>query len=276
MRNEIEYVIEPQKRKLLDFREIWRYKELFYFFAWRDIKVKYKQTFLGIFWVLIQPVVTVLIFSVFFGRALQVPSLDLPYPLFVFSGLLFWTFFSTGVSNASNSIIAHSSIIKKIYFPRLVIPLSAILVLLVDFFIAFILFIAMMIFYKVSVPLDKIFLLWPVAVALLLIATAGMSCLLAALSVKYRDFRHIIPFALQVTLFLTPVIYPTTVIAHDWIKNILALNPVYAPIMLFKMSLTNTPIDMSLVAISVTSSLVFLLLGIYYFKRTENYFADIA
>jgi lipopolysaccharide transport system permease protein len=276
MANELEYVIDPSKKKILELQELWRYKELFYFFTWRDVKVKYKQTVLGIFWVVIQPVLTVLIFSLFFGRALQVPSLDLPYPIFVFSGLLFWNLFSSSVNNASNSITTHAPIIKKIYFPRIIIPLSVIIVALLDFLIAFVLFILLLFYFKINVNPLQILLLWPAAFILLLVATVGISCLLAALSVKYRDFRYVIPFALQVTLFVTPVIYPTSVIENKWISTVLACNPVYAPIMLFKMPLIHNATDLNLMMISSISAFIFFAAGIYYFKKTEDYFADIA
>jgi lipopolysaccharide transport system permease protein len=276
MANELEYVIDPSKKRILEIQELWRYKELFYFFTWRDVKVKYKQTFLGVFWVVIQPILTVLIFSLFFGRALQVPSLNLPYPVFVFSGLLFWNLFSSSLNNASNSITSHAPIIKKIYFPRLIIPLSAIIVALLDFLIAFVLFIFLLFYFEINVKPMQIFLLWPAAFVLLLVATVGLSCLLAALSVKYRDFRYVIPFALQVTLFVTPVIYPTSVVGNKWISTLLACNPVYAPIMIFKMPLTHNSPDLKLILISSISAFIFLIAGIYYFKKTEDYFADIA
>jgi lipopolysaccharide transport system permease protein len=273
MENRVEYVIES-KRKAVDWKEIWQYRELFYFFTWRDVKVKYKQTVLGLLWVVLQPVITVLIFSLFFGRALNVPSQGLPYPLFVFSGLLLWTVFSSGITGAGSSMLSHSNIIKKIYFPRIIIPISAILVSCIDFLVAFTVFFLMMIYYKTGVDVAKLFIFWPAAILLTFIGTLGIGCWLAALNVKYRDFRYIIPFGLQVALFVSPVLYPVSIVENTWINHVLAVNPMYAAITLFRLPLIGGA-DLDLIVISIISSVLLLLVGIYYFKKTEAVFADI-
>ena len=275
MADEFELRIEPPKKLSFGFKELWLYRELFYFFTWRDVKVRYKQTTLGILWVLIQPILTVTIFTVFFGRALKIPSGGIPYPVFVFSGLLFWNAFSASVVNAGTSMISNAPIIKKIYFPRLIIPLSNLLVALVDWLIAFILFISITFVYSVDVNWLQAIFLWPLATFVMIVGTAGVSCWLAALNVKYRDFRYVIPFTLQVMLFLTPVIYPINILYYPELQYVLALNPMYAVIELFRFPMVQQ-VDFILLAISLCSSIVFLLVGVYYFKSTEHYFADLA
>jgi lipopolysaccharide transport system permease protein len=271
-----EYTIEPKRRNLLNLSELWEYRELFYFFAWRDVKVKYKQTVLGLLWVVLQPLTSVLIFSLFFGRALNIPSLGLPYPVFVFSGLLLWNLFSTSISSAGNSMISHGPIIKKIYFPRLIIPISTIIVTAVDFLIAFLLFVAMLLFYDVRFSIIDILLFWPLATALTFLGTLGIVCWLSALTVKYRDVRYIIPFGLQIALFLSPVIYPVGIIKIEWVNYILAINPMYAAITIFRLPLVGGELNYPLFLISCASTCFFFIFGTYYFKKTESYFADLA
>ncbi len=189
MEEETEMIIEPSRALSLNLRELWQYRELFYFFTWRDIKVKYKQTILGVVWVVLQPVMTVLIFSLFFGRALNVPSQGIDYPVFVFSGLLLWTVFSSGISNDGNSMITNALIIKKIYFPRLIFPIAAILVSFFDFLVSFFVFFIFLIGYGTPFHIGQALLYWPLAIFLTVLGTMGFSCWLAALNVKYRDFR---------------------------------------------------------------------------------------
>lgn len=274
--NQQEMVIEPVSRFSIGLRELWRYRELFYFFTWRDVKVKYKQTTLGVLWVVLQPIVTVVVFSLFFGRALSVPSEGIPYPVFVFSGLLLWTFFSSSISNAGTSMITQASIIKKIYFPRIVIPISVILAALIDFMVAFVVFVIALIYYQIDIDIVKLLLCWPAALILMLTGTIGLSCWLSALVVKYRDFRYVIPFVLQLLLFLTPIIYPVSIIKYPWIKYGLAMNPMSGAIALFRMPFIEFQEPAILIVISVLSALIFLLGGIFYFRRTEVFFADLA
>jgi len=260
---------------LFNFKEIWNYKELFYFFTWRDIKIKYKQTAFGFLWAILQPLFMMVIFTLFLGRGLNIPSQDLPYPIFVFSGLLLWNTFSAGLTNSANSMVNNAQIIKKIYFPRLVIPVSSILVALFDFLMTFILFVPLLIFYQQPVSLVAIWS-WPLAIVVCLIATVGPGTLLAALNVKYRDFRYVIPFLVQVLFFLTPVIYPVSVLKYPSLQYVLALSPMYSAIELFRYPLTGVELNLTFLMVSLISNFFLLLVGLIYFKRTEDFFADFA
>jgi lipopolysaccharide transport system permease protein len=269
----MEYEIKPRKRASLGLGELWQFRELFYFFTWRDIRVKYKQTFLGFAWAVIQPFFLMLAFTLFFGK--NDLKLTIPYPLFAFSGLILWNIFSTGIATAGNSVVANSNIIKKIYFPRLIIPVSSILVAFFDFLMTLPFLIGMLAWYHVMPSFAHIWML-PAGILLTVIATIGPGCLLAALNVKYRDFRYAIPFLVQFLLFVTPVIYPEHYIQNIWLQKLLALNPMAAPISLFRGFIIGQPVDASLCAISCFSALFFLVAGIYFFRKTENYFADLA
>jgi lipopolysaccharide transport system permease protein len=275
MSEQVEYVVDADKRKLFDWQELWNYKELFYFFTWRDIKIKYKQTALGFLWAILQPLVMMLIFTFFFGRALNVPSQDLPYPVFVFSGLLLWNTFSSGLTNSANSMVNNAQIIKKIYFPRLIIPVSSILVALFDFLMAFILFVPLLFLYRQPVAWIAV-VCWPFALAISLVATLGPGCLLAALNVKYRDFRYVIPFLVQILFFLTPVIYPVSLIKQPVLQYLLVMSPMYAAVEIFRYPLSGVELNMTFLTVSLSSGIVLLLGGLVYFKRTEDFFADLA
>lgn len=271
-----EYVIDAERQKLIDWKEIWAYRELFYFFTWRDIKIKYKQTVLGFLWAILQPLLMMIIFTFFFGRALTIPSQNMPYPLFVFSGLLIWNMFSSGLSSASNSMVSNAIIIKKIYFPRVVIPASALLVALFDFLMSSILFVALLLYYQWPVTIHFLWS-WPLAIVVALLATLGQGCLLAALNVKYRDFRYVIPFMIQILFFLTPVIYPVSFLKYPALQYFLACNPMYAAVEFFRLPLTQgTQLNAAYLTISLSSCFLFLLIGMIYFKRTEEFFADLA
>lgn len=272
---EFEYTIESTHRGLFDWRELWRYRELFYFFTWRDIKIKYKQTVLGFLWAVLQPLLMMVIFTFFFGKALNIPSQSLPYPVYVFSGLLIWNLFSTGLTNASNSMVNNASIIKKIYFPRLIIPVSSILVSLFDFFMAFVLFAAVLLYYQQPVIWQAIFI-WPLAIVVGVVATMGLGSWLAALNVKYRDFRYVIPFLVQVFFFLTPIIYPISLLKYPVLQYVLACSPMYAAIELFRYPLIGELANPSFFYLSTLSGILLLFIGILYFKRTEDFFADFA
>jgi lipopolysaccharide transport system permease protein len=248
---------------------------LFYFFAWRDIKLKYKQTVLGIAWVVLQPLLMMAIFTLFFGRVLNIPSQSLPYPIFVFSGLLIWNVFSAGVTGAASSMINNASIIKKIYFPRLIIPISSVVVSLFDFLMAFGLFVILLLFYQQPVSLNAFFF-WPLAVLLALISTIGPGIFLAALTVKYRDFRYVVPFVIQILFFLTPIIYPISLLKHPVLGYLIVLSPMFAAVEFFRQPLTGSVLSWNLLSMSVGSAILLLVVGMYYFKRTEDFFADLA
>lgn len=269
------YTIEPTRRNLFDWKEVWRYRELFYFFTWRDIKIKYKQTALGFLWVILQPLLMMLIFTFFFGQAIGIDSGSLPYPVYVLSGLLIWNAFSSGLTSSANSMVANALIIRKIYFPRLVIPVSSILVALFDLAISFILFIGALIYFKTNVSWIALWA-WPAAVLLGGFATMGLGCWIAALNVKYRDFRYVIPFLVQILFFLSPVIYPASLLKYPLLQYLMSASPLYAAVELFRSPLTGIYPDMTLMMISCSVNLVLLLIGVIYFRSTEDFFADFA
>lgn len=272
----IEFEIKPQSKFSIGLKELWEYRELFYFFTLRDIKVKYKQTVLGFLWAVLQPLAMALLFSFFIGKAItNYTNMQTPYVVFALSGLVLWGIFSSGISNAGNSMVSNANIIKKIYFPRLIIPISAVLVGVFDFFMAFIVFIIFCFFNHVTFCWQAI-IYFPLGVVLTSIATFGIGTFLAALNVKYRDFRYIIPFLVQFLLFLTPVIYPITITSNIYLKVVMALNPMTAPLDIFRAGIGVGHIDFISDGISILSSLILFLIGLVYFRKTEAYFADLA
>ncbi len=272
----MEFEIKPQSKFSLGLRELWEYRELFYFFTWRDVKVKYKQTVLGFLWAILQPLFMTFIFTLFLGESIsQKTHLSIPYPLFALSGMLLWGIFSGGMSNAANSMVNNANIIKKIYFPRLIIPISAILGVLVDFFIAFFVFVILLFIYKVDINFSAIIFL-PVSIFITCLSAMGCGFLLAALNVKYRDVRYIIPFMVQGLLFLTPVMYPATISSNKTVQFILQLNPLSGALELMRNLFTGYAVNYDTVFLSLTSSLLLFITGIIYFRKTESYFADLA
>ena len=272
----MEYEIRPASKISLGLKELWEFRELFYFFTWRDIKVKYKQTILGILWAILQPFMLMLVFTMFFGQALGVHTdNNTPYPIFVYSGLLLWNIFSSGLANASNSMVSNSGIIKKIYFPRLIIPMSAILVALFDFLMALVVYIVILIYYGQAVNLNIIIYL-PLSIFITILATFGLGTWLSAINVKYRDFRYVIPFLIQILLFLTPVIYPVSIIKFKWAQTILMLNPMAGAIDLLRSSVTHSAVNLQLVMTSLCVSILLFFAGLFYFRKTEYYFADLS
>jgi lipopolysaccharide transport system permease protein len=267
--------IKPASGFSLGFKELWQYRELFYFFSWRDIKGKYKQATLGILWALLQPLGLMVIFTFLFSKTWPINTGDIQYPVFVLTGLIAWNFFSHAVANGSESIIRQEKIINKIYFPRLIIPGAAVLVAFFDFIMGLIIFIIFCTIYKQPVQLSAL-LYYPIAIALLLITAFGFSSFLSALTVKYRDFRYTIPFLLQVLFFASQVIYPLQSVQQQWVKYVLALNPVNAAIELFRapLSANNNP-DWAIVGIGAITAVLIFVIGIYIFKKTEAYFADL-
>lgn len=278
----IEYTIKPPGKFSLNLQELWIFKELFYFFTWRDIKVKYKQTVLGFVWAVLQPFLMMMIFVVFFSRLLNVPTDNIPAPVFYYSGLLLWNIFSTGITSAGNSMVSNANIIKKIYFPRLIIPMSSILVALFDFLMAMIVFFAILTYFEFTmvsfvVNYGKLILYLPLAVFITIFHTFGLGTFLASLNVKYRDFRYVIPFMVQFLLFVTPVIYPVSIFGDvSWAKYLMALNPMTGAVTLGRAAFTDLPIEWNLIFISLAMTVVFFVLGVYIFRKTEAYFADVA
>jgi lipopolysaccharide transport system permease protein len=272
---EFEQVTEASSSSAIDWKEIWRYRELFYFFAWRDIRIKYKQTVLGFLWVVLQPLLMMIIFTFLFGKALNIPSERIPYPVYVFSGLVLWNLFSAGLTAAANSMISNASIIKKVYFPRLVIPASSILVAMFDFLVALCMFIALLIYYGQPVSWQCVWA-WPLSLLIAISCTLGLGCGLAALNVKYRDFRYVIPFLVQILFFVTPIIYPPAILPSRYMIYAISVSPMYAAIELFRFPITGSLPAGSQLALSLLSCVIFLVAGILYFRRSENGFVDIA
>src|SRR3989344_3525045 len=267
-------VIRPKKTfSLRDLSELWAYRELLLFFMWRDLKVRYKQTAIGVSWAVLQPFLTMVVFSVFFGTLLGVPSDNVPYPIFVYVGLLFWQFFSGALSDTANALVGNQAIVTKVYFPRLILPLSSVSTKLVDFVIAAVILAGMMA-YCGYVPNLEGLLVLPLLLIISFMAAVGGGLFLAALNVKYRDVRHALPFFIQILLFVTPVIYPASIAGkYSWI---LAMNPMMGVIQTARAGLLDaTPINWFLVVLSFLAALVMLLIGTVYFKKVERYFADI-
>ncbi len=266
--------IEPSKGWVsLKFREIWEYRELLYFLIWRDVKIRYKQTVLGIGWAIIQPFLTMVVFSIFFGKLAKVPSDGIPYPIFAYAGLVPWTFFSNGLSKGSNSLVSSSNLIKKIYFPRLIIPVSSVLSGLLDFILAFIILIGMMFYFGIF-PGSKI--IWiPLLLSLSLLTSLSVSLWLSAMNVQFRDVQYITPFLTQLWLFATPIAYPSSLLSEPW-RTIYGLNPMVGVVEGFRWALLNT--DTAPGPVIVVSSLVTVILligGALYFRRMEKSFADV-
>jgi lipopolysaccharide transport system permease protein len=267
-------IIEPKKGWLpVDLKEIWNYRELLYFLTKRDIKVRYKQTVLGGLWAIIQPVFTMVVFTLFFGRLAKMPSDGIPYPIFVYAGLLPWTYFANALSASGNSLVGSANLITKVYFPRLIIPASASLAGLLDFFIAMLVMGAMMIYYQ-FVPSIGI-LLFPFLVGLTFLCAVGVGLWLSALNVQYRDIRYVIPFLVQLWMFVSPVIYPISMVPQKY-QWLLALNPMGGVIEAYRASLLgHIPINWSMLGISTAIIIILFLSGLYYFRRMEKTFADV-
>lgn len=267
--------IKPRTNPLaIDFAELWHYRELFIIFAWRDIKVRYKQTFLGGAWAIFQPLVSTFIFTVFFGRLAKIPSGALPYSLFVLCGLVFWNFFSGALTHASNSLIENENIVKKVYFPRLILPLSSIITSFIDFSISLVM---MLIFAFVLGYIPSLMFIPILLIGILVagIGAGGLGLFLSSFNVKYRDVRYILPFFIQTMLFLTPVIYPTAIVSNTN-KYIMALNPMTGVIEAIRVTVAGVgTVDWLLLGLSSASAILFFIIGLIYFRQTEAFFADI-
>lgn len=266
-------VIRPSKGwTALDLAELWQYRELMFFLSWRDIQVRYKQTALGVAWAVIQPVFTMVVFSVFFGRLAGISSDGLPYPIFVLCALLPWQLFAYSLTESSNSLVANQQLITKVYFPRLVIPVSVVLASLVDFVIAFVVLIGMMGYYHI-IPTQAIWTL-PLFVLLAVSVALGVGLWLSALNVRYRDVRYALPFLTQVWMLATPIAYPSSLLPKQW-RAVYGLNPMAGVVEGFRWALLGTATSpAALLTVSVFVTLVILLSGLYYFRRMERTFAD--
>jgi lipopolysaccharide transport system permease protein len=262
----------PGSWHAVDLRELWRYRELIYFLLWRDLKVRYKQTAIGAAWAVLQPLLTVVVFSVVFGRLVSVPSEGVPYPVFSYSALVPWTFFATAVTRAGSSLIQDPNLISKVYFPRLVMPLAAVSALLLDFAIAFAVLIGLMLFYGLHPGPAALAL--PLLLVLVYVTALGIGLWVSAANVKYRDINYVIPFLTQFLLFLSPVVYPTALVPDAWLP-VYSLNPMVGVIEGFRWALLGTPIDTTSILVSTVSAVVLCACGLLYFRRMEREFADV-
>ena len=269
-----EIVIEPRSGwAALDLLEIWRHRELAYFLAWRDVKVRYKQTVLGAVWAVLQPLMTMLVFTIFFGRLGRMEQqTTVPYPVFVYVSLLPWQFFSFCVSQCSQSLISSANLISKVYFPRLLVPLATVGVGIVDFCVASLLLIGLMLWYHIAPTLSLALL--PLLLAGLLVASVGVGILLSALTVSYRDLRFAVPFMVQLWMFASPVAYSIEIVPERW-RLVYSLNPMAGLISGFRSSLLGEPLHWDCLGVSLCTGLVACLAGMFYFRTVERRFADI-
>ncbi len=267
--------IRPSKGWVsLKLGELWRFRELLYFLVWRDIKVRYKQTVIGAAWAIIQPFTTMVIFSIFFGQLAGIPSDGVPYPIFSYAALVPWTFFATGLANASNSLVGSANLIKKIYFPRLVIPLSAVLSNVVDFCLAFGVLMLMMLAYGILPTVNVIFL--PLFLLLAFSTALGAGLWLSAMNVQFRDVRYVVPFLTQAWLFITPIAYPSSLIQNETLRALYGLNPMAGVVEGFRWALLGTQRAFdATILVSALVSVLLLVSGAFYFRRMERTFADV-
>ncbi len=267
-------VIEPQSGwRVVNLGELWAYRDLLYFLTWRDVKVRYKQTVLGATWAILQPVMTMIVFSVFFGRLGGIDQrVEGPYPLFVYAGILPWTFFASAVVQSALSLISNAQLVTKVYFPRLIVPVSAILAATVDFGVSLAVMFGLMAWYGVA-PSAACWLL-PMLMVLLIAVAIGVGTFLAALVVSYRDFRYVVPFVMQIWMFASPVIYPPSWVDESW-RWLYALNPLVGVIEGFRAALLGYPLDLPTLGLSLLSTALLVVVGIGYFGHVERRFSDI-
>lgn len=272
--NQYHLIIEAGNTERHYWKDLWRYRELFYFLAWRDILVRYKQTAVGVLWALIRPLLTMIVFTVVFSKLAKLPSDGAPYPILVFAAMLPWQFFSSAFSEAGNSLIANANMISKVYFPRIVVPTSAVIVSFVDFLISGIILIVLMLWYEYF-PDWRIFTL-PLFILMAFAAAIGSGLWIAALNVKYRDFRYIIPFVVQLGLYISPVGFSSSIIPENW-RLLYSLNPMVGVIDGFRWAILggNVQIYWPGFFLSLSLVIVMLVFGIYYFRKTEKSFADL-
>jgi len=273
MSTTFELTIRPRKGwQAVDFKEVYLYWELLAFLIWRDIKIRYRQTVLGGLWALLQPFIAMLIFSFIFNRLAHVQSDGPPYKLFAYAGLAPWTFFSTSVTQSSNSLIANQQLVSKVYFPRIFIPLGAVGALLLDLALALLLFAVMMLYYRW--PLTPAVLWLPLFLLGTVLAAAGTGLILSALNVSFRDVKYAVPFLVQMGLFVTPVIYPARYVPERW-QLLMGLNPMAGMVIGFRHALLGSPASWGVILVSLASSVVLFVSGLFVFRRMESRFADI-
>ncbi|HYP52754.1 MAG TPA: ABC transporter permease [Pyrinomonadaceae bacterium] len=265
-------LIDAEEGASLDLRDLWSYRELLYFLTWRDIKVRYKQTLMGAAWVIIQPLATMLLFTVFFNRFAGVRSPDMPYPLFAYTGLLLWTFFAGGVVNGTNSLVNNTNLITKVYFPRMFIPAAAVAAGLVDMGVASLILVGLAVYYGVALTWSLALL--PLFVLLTLLLSLAVGLLISALTVKYRDLRHALPFLIQLWMFASPVIYPSEIVPERW-RWVLLVNPLAPVVEGFRSALVGRAFDGRAIAVAAVVTLALLVVSVFVFRRVEETFADV-
>jgi lipopolysaccharide transport system permease protein len=270
----VTWIHPPRGWAVPDLGELWRYRELLYFLVWRDIKVRYKQTVIGATWAILQPVAGMVVFSLFFGRLARLPSDGLPYPIFAFAALVPWTFFANGLALSTNSLVGSQNLINKIYFPRLAVPLAAVLSSLIDFALAFVVLLALMLGYGI-VPRAAALAVLPLLLVLACITSLGVGLWLSALNVKYRDVAYMLPFLIQFWLLATPIAYPSSLLGEPW-RTVYGINPMAGVVEGFRWALlgANTAPG-SIIFVSALVSLTVLVSGLFYFRRMEETFADV-
>lgn len=258
----------------LKLSELWAYRELLYYLIWRDIKVRYKQTFLGASWAVIQPFLTMVVFSLFFGKLAKMPSDGIPYPIFSYAALVPWTFFANGLTHSSNSLVGSSHLITKVYFPRLTIPIATVLSGVIDFALAFALLLVMMVYYGMTPTTNVVFL--PLFLLQALVTALGVGLWLSALNVEFRDVRYVVPFIIQIWLFATPIAYPSSLLSEPW-RTVYGLNPMVGVVEGFRWALLGTTSSASptLLIVSSVTAILLLVSGAFYFRRMEKTFADV-
>ena len=265
------FIIEPKKVSFAYLLELWSYRELCYFFVWRDLKVRYRQTLLGASWAILQPLITMLILSYVLGKLAKMPSNNVPYPIFFYSGLVLWTFFSNSVTNASTSLTMERNLITKVYFPRMLLSISKVITNLVDLALTSILLVILAIIFKV--PISWKLLLIPPVIVCLIVFTNSMGMLLAALNVIYRDVRYALPFVIQVLFFVTPIMFPLSLVPAEQ-RWLIALNPLAAIIELFRLSLFNIYLDIKLLIYCIGATTITFIISSYIFIKLEKVFAE--
>lgn len=269
------YVIEPGSSWAVDMRELWEYRELFFFLVWRDIKVRYAQTVLGAGWAILQPVLTMLVFSVIFGSFAKIPSDGVPYPIFSLAALIPWTYFSKALTGSSASLVSSVPLVTKVYFPRLVIPLAPPIAGLVDFVIGFAILLLMMAGFRVTPTMDALYVV-PVLTFVSLIAASGVGAWLAALNIQYRDVKYVVPFLVQIWMYGSPIVYPLSIVPEQY-RLLYSLNPMVGVVEGFRASLLGTnPVSLELTVLSLGVGTLFLVTGALYYRYTERVFADVA
>ena len=267
-------IIRPSRGWIsLNLRDLWEYRELLYFLTWRDIKVRYKQTVLGAAWAIIQPFFTMVVFSLFFGRLAKVPSDDIPYPIFSYAALVPWTFFANGLQQSSTSLVASANLIKKVYFPRLVVPISGVISGVVDFVLAFVVLLGMMLYFGIVPTWNVVWL--PLLLLLALVTSLGVGLWLTAMNVQFRDVRYAVPFLVQAWMFATPIAYPSSLLDEPW-RTLYGINPMAGVVEGFRWALLGTETAPGpIVLVSALVAVGLLISGAFYFRRMEKTFADV-